>query len=182
VGNGEHHELDSHAHFWDHLLAGLPKQGVTAITLGGFPEEINGETRGWLNGRYDPRTGSDFEINFRETYWSADGMLFLFKTAQGKWMINHVDNWSAIRSGKARGYCSTEIGEILSTPMHAAFTRVFDGKQWVSVRGARVMAFHNPSESLPALSTDCGRSETELAMSDAGSTSVEVNSVPLERN
>lgn len=120
---------------------GKPQPGKSAITISGFHDEYSGQPRSWMNGRFEPRCGPTYELNFRETYWNEDATLFVFRTAQGKWMINHRDKWEEIKAGgDARGLCSTAIGDIWG----AAFTRIYNGERWEDLKGVRVEAFHNP--------------------------------------
>jgi len=150
----------SASHYIGALFKPTPTPGTMAITLGGFPDDICGEDRSFLNGSYEPRMEKEFEVHHRETYWSCDGMWFIFLTAQGKWMLNSSSAFQCIKGGEARGYASTTVGAEILDPKYASFGRIFDGARWNDISSAGVVS-HTPMAK-PKMITPIGSEDEEM--------------------
>lgn len=115
------------------------KVGVRRVTLGGFPSEVNGYDRSFLNGMFVERPGENFAMNKRATYWKDKGQLYLYHCKKyNDWRVGVASDWEHNLAGDCMSFAYTSVGDELFDPSHVQFTHIWDGSAWTSLTQAGV--------------------------------------------
>ena len=136
------------------------EKGLRAVSLGGFPGQVNGYDTGAVNGLYVERRAPAFEVGGRETYWRQSGENFLFYSNTSSfvgWLVADAGtfaNCSAGAGGCVERASSTAGAEILSAGGGAetSFPKVYTGDVSHAVVGAGV--FGVSYQALDGVSAD----------------------------
>jgi len=94
------------------------------ITLGGFKGQ-------GLNSKYVERRRPGFTVNGLNTFWSTDGVFFLYYCeSETRWKGSRWDNFAKVQRGGASAFIAGPIGEDIRSPVKLAKGWAEFGTQW----------------------------------------------------